>query len=563
MAITLNGITTGLLGYSLRSEFLGNGLFYREVEVFDYEIFATPSSLTGINTYADIEGHIKASFALYSGDINVKVLESPAEYVFPNDHIRVGKFNVQVEVRRLPTNLTGSNPEITGNYYKGLDQNFFLNYSTILNNFSEEFTLETDENGSKVFGHNVSFLLQSGGKETATALASGLFSNDKDTTFGISSLVNAEIANTGTHVNYYTETYDLVRNSFSFNKRRTILPTSGATYTYNLNHSLDFKTDGIIDVTERGNFQGRLTFDQAKAGLDSMYPNAFGRCNGVYTTYKDFSAGTTVGDSLISFAVSSNKTFNKPTLSADYEVTYTNNPNIVNSGSLEKILEVELTDNRYTNINHTFNFVYLRNPVYPNMDVDYIPQLTSAETTSPTEVSNFYTNSIFYNPAWPNMNRVRLVANTPNRKKNFSISFSYTNNPIYLITIDGVTYRILEYKTTDTKPVDIINEYKIINRPTKKSVINYAYQTEKGAKSISLTAKIARSGNVITSPRSDLSANIVSLYKFAVGKLMETFVGTTVLSLTYFLSDIKYGVTSDNEITVDLTVTYAIKKYIA
>lgn len=563
MPINLNGVTTGLLGYTLRKEFLGEGLVYREVEVYDYELFATPSNFTGTTAYSEIENHIKNQFALYSGNINVKVLESQSDYTVPNDHLRVGKFNVQVEVKRIPSNITGSNPEVTGNYYKGLDLNFFSTYSHVVNNFSEEFSLETNENGDKVFSHNFSFFLQSGGKNTAVAIASGLFSNDKDTTFGISSLVDIEIGNTGTHVNYYTETYDLIRNSFSFNKRREILATSGGTYTYNLNHSLDFKQDGIIDITERGNIQGRLSFDQAKAGFDSIYINAYPRCNSVFNTYKDFSAGSSVGDALISFAVASTKTFNKPSMAVDYDVTYTNNPSIVNSGSVEKILEVELTENRYTNINHTYNFTFLKNPIYANMDVDYISRLVAADAASPTEVSTFYTNSVFYNPAWPTMNRIRFVASTPNRKKNFSLSLGYTNNPIYFVTVDGVTYRVLELRATDNKPVDIVNEYKIINRPAKTSIINYAYQTEKGAKSISLTAKVERVGNVISAPRSDLGTNLLSLYKFAIAKLMESFIGTTVLSLTYYLSDIKYRVTSDNEIGIDLTVTYAIKKYIA
>src|SRR4051812_9472537 len=102
MPITLNGVNTGLLGYTLRKEFLGDGLVYREVEVFDYELFATPTSLTGITNYSDIETLIKGSFSTYSGDVNVKVLESPADYTMPNDHLRVGKFNVQVEVKRVP-----------------------------------------------------------------------------------------------------------------------------------------------------------------------------------------------------------------------------------------------------------------------------------------------------------------------------------------------------------------------------------------------------------------------------------------------------------------------------
>ena len=569
MPITLNGVTTGLLGYTLRKEFLGEGLVYREVEVYDYELFATPGSLSGVITggssYSEIETHIKNYFANVSGDINVKVLDSQADYVMPNDHIRVGKFNVQVEVKKIAPYLTGANPEVSGVYFKGLDETFFNSYSTILNNFSEEFSLETEENGTKVFGHSFSFSLQSGSKAKAVEIASGLFSKDKDNAFGISSLVNIEIANTGTHVNYYTETYDLLRNSFSFNKKREILPASGAFYTYNLNHSVDFKSEGIIDVTERANIEGRLSFQQAQAGFDALFPFAFTRCNSIYNTYKDFVAGASVSESLISFAMASSRTLNRPSMSVDYDVTYTNNPSIIaaNSGSLEKILDVEIDENRHININHTYNFLFLKNPITSNLDAIYMPQLIAAQSTSPGEVAAFYTNSSFYNSYWPNMNMVKMSATTPNRRKNFSTSFTYTNNPIYLITVDSVTYRMLEYKINNTKPVDIINEYKIINRPNKSSAMNYAFQTEKGSKTISLTAKVQRVGNVVSSPRSDLGANINSLYLFSVGKIMEDFVGSSMLALTYFLSDIKYRVNSDNEIGIDLTITYAIKKHTA
>lgn len=562
MAITLNGITTGLLGYNLRKEMLGEGLAYRETEVYDYEIFATPSSMTGASGYFDIETHIRGYFSNMSGDINVKVLESPANYTLPNDHLRVGKFNVQVEVRRAISYLTGANPELTGNYYKGLDLDFFNSYSTIINNFSEEFSLEAEENGTKLFSHNLSFGLQSGNKATAAQIASGVFSKDKDNTFGINSYVGMEISNTGTHVNYYTETYDLIRNVFSFNKKREVLPASGSTYTYNLNHSLDFKQDGIIDVTERANIQGRLTFEQAKDGYNTLYSSSYTRCNSVYNTYKDFLARESVDDTLISFPMSSSKTFNKPVMSVDYDVTYTNNPNIIaaNSGSLEKILDIEINENKYVTINHTHNFLFLRNPTFSNLDALYIDQLIDARTTSPIEVDDFYTSSVFYNPSRPTMNMIKMTASTPNRRKNFSTSFSYTNNPIYFVTIDGVTYKMLEYKINNNIPSDILNEYKIINRPNKRSIINYAYQTEKGTKNISLTAKIERVGNVITSPRSDLGTNIQSLYLHCIRKLMEDFVGFQVFALTYYLSDINYKITSENDLEINLTITYAIKK---
>ena len=34
------GLIEGTLGYELRKEFLGNSLFFRELEIFNYEIYA-------------------------------------------------------------------------------------------------------------------------------------------------------------------------------------------------------------------------------------------------------------------------------------------------------------------------------------------------------------------------------------------------------------------------------------------------------------------------------------------------------------------------------------------
>ncbi len=567
MPITYSGLTTGLLGYTLRKEFLGEGLYYRETEVFDYEIYAIPN-LTGgalANPTADIQSLVKAAFNGYSGEVNVKVLEAPADYSFPNDSIRASKFNVQVEARRPGANLSTTNPELTGVYYEGLDETFFTSYGNLLNTFTEEFTLDHSDNGNKVFGHSVSFTLISGGKAKALEIASGIFSVDKDTTFGISTLVSAEIADTGNYINYFNETFDLVRNSFSFNKRREVFPITGVPYSYNLTHSMDSKEDGIMDITEKGNVQGRISFSQALEGFATLSNGIFSRCNDVYNAYKTVAGGTSVTNTLVNLPLTSSKVYNRPNLLIEYESTFTNNPNIVTGRlvSIDKTVDVEQTDGKYININYIYNFLSLRSPVFTDMDVEYITDLENAHAEAFAEVTPFYTSSPFFNPAWPNMNFIKRNLSTPNRKKNFSASIFYTNNPVYFVTLDAVQYPMLEYKVSDTKPVDIISEYKIINRPNKRSLINYAFQTERGVKSVVVTAKISRTQNVVTTPRSDLDDNILSLYRYAVGKLMETFFGLAVLSLTYYLSDVKYRVTSDNDLEVELAVTYAIKKYTA
>jgi hypothetical protein len=82
--------------------------------------------------------------------------------------------------------------------------------------------------------------------------------------------------------------------------------------------------------------------------------------------------------------------------------------------------------------------------------------------------------------------------NSPTRKKMASVTFSYTNNPIYFVVIGSVSFSTLEYRLSETHPIDLVTEYKIINRPNKLSIVNYGYQTDRGEKTISITAKLTR-----------------------------------------------------------------------
>jgi hypothetical protein len=565
MPFNASGITTGLLGYTLRKEFLGEGMFYRETEVYNYEIYSKSANI--LNTpFKEIEGYIKAQFAIHSGNINVKQLSSPAEYQFPNDHVRVGKYNVEVEIRRVPTGLNTFQTELDSNRYKGLNNAFFTGYANYLNSFGEDFTFETNENGVNVYSHNISFTLQSGNKDMAVAIGSGIFANDKDTTFGINAYVGGvTVADTTNYFNYYNETYDLVRGAYSFVKRREVLPVGAATYNHNLSHSLSYKPNGVIDVNERGSVQGRLTFAQAKAGYDTLYAGAYTRCNTVFTDFRAFAAGATVADSLVNFPLVSNKVFNKADNSVEYEVAFTNDVNLSSNGRLtDRLLTVELTEDKYVNIMLDYGINYLNPPIRDDQDDTHSTHLSTLDAGADTEVSSFYTASSFYNSTRPSVNRVKTTFNVPKRRNSYNASFSYTNNPIYFVQLDGVTYAILDFKISDLKPADIINEYRVINRPSKMSVINYAYQTERGTKNVTITAKLQRgASNVFSSPRSNLSTNLNSIYRYAISKLMNGFNGTSVLSLNYYLSDVRYRVNSDDEITLDLAVTYAVKKYYA
>lgn len=569
MPFNTSGITTGLLGFTLKKEFLSEGLFYRETEVYDYEIYATPNAQ--ITPFTDIQTYIKNSFSSYSGNVNVKVLNAPADYVFPNDSIRVAKFNVQVEVRKEIKSLQNFSSEILDNYYKGLDTGFFSSYFNILNDFKEEFGFETSEKGNSNFNHNISFTLQTGGKGKASEIASGLFSKDKDTAFGISTMVSGvTVADTANYTNYFTETYDLLRNSFSFSKRREILPFTSTYCTHNLNHSIEMKENGVIDVSERGSVLGNLTFDFAKQTASDLISNSFNRCNILYSTFKNVVAGASVSESLINVPINLNRVYNKPNLLVDYEVSFTNNPNIFIDpiGQLsflrEKTIEVEQDESKIINLSHTYNFTYLVNPIFSNIDQYLSFAYSDVLNNSQTEIDNYYSSNQFFGSNLTSLSRIKENINLPNRKKSFNIAFVYTNNPSYNVVLDGDTYSFLSYKTSENKPIDIVNEYKIINRPSKTSIITYEFQTEKGSKTISVTSQLERNRNVVINPfdSSDLSTKLLSLYKFAVDKFMKEIFGVSVFSLTYYLSDLKYQINSDGELGITVTIIYSLKKYI-
>lgn len=565
MPVLRSGITTGLLGYTLRKEFLGDILFYRETEVFNFEIYSINVSGSTFTPNV-LHQNIISEFAnKYSGDINAKVFQVPGDYTFPNDSIRASKFNVQIEIKRNPSGLADNQTELSSNYYRGLDSNFFANHGNVLSDFREDFGFEQGENGNQTFSHNVSFAISSGtsnSRNKAVEIASGLFGNDKDTTFGISTMVgNVVIGNTGIYQNYFTETYDLIRNTFNFNKRREILAISGLSYTYNLIHGLDLRDDGVFDISEKANVKGFLSFGQAKQGADDLLTGAYNRCNAFYNTYKDFAGGTGISDPLITAATRTAKSYNRPALAAEYEVNYTNNPSLGNNGvNTEEIIELEADEKNLVEIKHRYNFlVNKRNPPSGSM----IGLLNNAYSVSPGIASGYYLASNFYNSSFA-IHQTKYDLTWPSNKSRCTANFQYSNNPRNFVTLNGLSFYSFDYKVQNVKPVDIVTEYKVVNRANNLSVLNYAYQTEKGQLSVTIDAGLGKDPNEFVSGfRSNISNYLVELYKFGIGLFMKQFVNTIPISFTYQLSDIRYSVNSDGMVQMNLVFVYTLKKYTA
>src|SRR5882724_4925578 len=289
----ISGLITGTLGYALRREFLSNAFAIRDVQTFNYEIYSVDFTGDANN----IQTQIKNQFSqFYSGDVHVIVFNTQNTFQFPSDSIRASRFNITVEIKSPLTNISSGFPELSSAYYSGLNTTFWTNYGQYLLDFREGFDFAINSNGQREFNHSISFGLQTGWsgdnsaagrKSYAQSIVSGIFGNDSNTTFGLSVLSGqiSGVGNSGIFRNYFTESYDLIKNVYSFGRKREELPFDGTGIIYDLSNSINMANDGTIDVSEKASTQGKINFALAESILESYLGAAYPRCSGIYSKF--------------------------------------------------------------------------------------------------------------------------------------------------------------------------------------------------------------------------------------------------------------------------------------
>lgn len=588
------GLITGTLGYELKKDFFANSFAFRELETFNYDIYSVDFS--GCSAL-EIQKQIQKDFSgNYSGDINVKVFNTANALQYPSDSIRAARYTVNVEIAKSLTlsSLTGQFPELQSNYYTGIDASFWANNGRNLLDFREDYTFGLNTNGNKEFNHTLSFSLrtgsgdflsQSGRKNYAQQIANLIFNQDKNTSFGVLVLNNeaSGVADSSLFRNYYNETYDYFKNSYSFSRRREQLPFSGANTVFNINQTLTMSENGIIDVTEKASTLGKISFASAKNDLENTLSQSYNRCTGFYSKFyntgillQDFQYKDNLPSAflpLINTPVKLIKNYDANVLTANYEVTYTNNPQFSGDGSITS-QSVEFNIDPFNRVEASHSYDYTLNKITNNSNYFITGLFKNTTGESPSLMFDYYTG-IYSNiySIYPNLNLTKTSANFPNIKTKASVKFSYSNNPTYFVTINGKQFKIFDVVIDKKIPTDIVNEYKIINRTTKdkKSVLSYAYQTERGDIQIKISANVGKySKQFYTDGVGDFlligtdysfkfSEYLEAIYKFAGQKFLDHF-GQPMSAFNWFIADSNYSLDSEGVINASITYTYTLKK---
>ena len=353
MAIPAQGQFDAVLGYSLKRDYSGDALNWRNIETFNLEIIITDfinannvHAATGKNflsTY--LLDEVAKKLKVDKNNTSIKSIEVPAspESLVENQ-IQAGKYLVTAEVKSGIDSVTllAQHPELneatgaeSGKFYGVKDALF--PYSSEIVSISETFDFQDKEDGGGEFSHNVDLTLKrpdyckqcedgaweddslnfvdeatcrtyyncpsdkstSANKSVAINIASILFDHDyQNTYFGHNAfsgaLQNFGLTGVAANKQYFTESYDTLKNTFSFSKKMVIEPETQTQtgVTIGAKIAIDFGRDGRVTVGQTLDFKSRNgNWAQMQAAVFAERDAAYTNCSAHLSNYDKEIAG--------------------------------------------------------------------------------------------------------------------------------------------------------------------------------------------------------------------------------------------------------------------------------
>jgi hypothetical protein len=355
--ITFNN--AALLSYSHSPKFLGDNFVY-----------SIEKNLTVRGTIADfyntsgVSGVSSGIYALINlarvgDDIVLNGVNFGSGYITninvdEGNWVRRGEYTADILILS-----TGNLYNMTGNYFTGL-QNFTGLPLHLMNDFSENFSLDLDSSNNYSYEHSVSFgfenaLAYGSADSLAKNIASGIIG--KEVPFN---LISGNV-NFLSGKKYYEESFDVINKIFSFTERLD-KNISGDSSNTDFSYSLRRDENGITEVTESVQIQANQDpkFTTVKNKLAELKPNCYQRSQNFYLNY--------VTGSLNNFPITQGYNVDRFNGTIELETVYTDNPFIENRYDWSIETSIDLGDTYL--INCTAN-LSIQGDGVPNTDRKY------------------------------------------------------------------------------------------------------------------------------------------------------------------------------------------------
>ena len=360
-------------------------------------------------------------------------------------------------------------------------------YNQNLASLDENFSFDISQNGDYQYGHTVSVrcVNEPSGAGTsgyvfAQQIASGLLTSTPP--FGYIDPVHSGFYNLiGKRT--YTEQVDIFNGAASFEEKFIIQSRDF------VKHSVTFD-NGFANITESATIRhsGISKADDVFGNGDvnsitTKFNNAFGgaytRCNVLYDTYTSVLGADAYATTLALQPIQITKTFDERTQELNYNVLYTNNPNMGSSYTIER--EQSFSQNQYgvSQISEagTLSAFGFKDP---GLRTSLVTWLNSESAGAASRLHD----------VWSNFTSFKQDAENKSvsvRGKKASYSISYTNDPSFYN--DG-TYLTKNINIQDNEAIRVHQPYFIIGR--KSPLVHNPGQTQFGNVTCTINAVLPR-----------------------------------------------------------------------
>jgi hypothetical protein len=451
----LNLENASILSYSQNSKFFGDAFNYQNEKVLTIEgVLRDPGNTDGVkgiqsavkdlfSTDTDYSSIIINGYNFGYGKItNLNLKEG-------ND-VRVKPYTISVVCYQ-----TGNLYNLSGAYYTGIDQSSENRYD-LINSLSEDFSY--NKNGESYgYSHSVSIKLNSGNGVDNPILIAKTFANNlisSNTPFGF--LTSGENQLLGFKT--YNESYNVITNECSFSENYT-RPKNNSGYLYTLVNSYSLGEDGIAKVSENANIKN-ITGNLSPSGFNALVnltnlisSGSFSRCSALLSSYSGTGSGSYP---LYTGYESFSKSFNHFSNTADYSISYTNDPKQVSGCSWSYTNEVS-KEGRYYNVAE--NGTIIGHGV--GSTVGYGRAISFYETVKSSAFSRNYSLYTAYVVNAFSINRIAESKNMSQFNGAVNYSFRFSDSPVYTNGSSGV--KVEEISVNDLIPTQLLNKFEIFN----------------------------------------------------------------------------------------------------
>lgn len=332
-----------LLSLDQESQYLGKAFLYRNVRKFSIDgFFYVNNNTEGVGPiWQEIDNFLQGKHDFQEIRVNGKSF-GIGKFISVNfqesNDVRLKRYTAELE-----SYVEGDLSNMGNDFYQGIvTTNWHL-----IPSISESFRCEKNDDGEKNYSHSVEVRFENQGdvndaidlaKQVAKNLIEALHVDGEGLYF--------EYEDTLSRKRYYEESINLIDGTYSVDESIRYSKAVNE-YSLDLEHSIEISEDGITNVSEKGSIKSLALEDRYSKLLTALKQeviNSKDRCHGVFDTH---SVESVDKYELSQNFISLSKQINKFDATASYSVSYSNDPKINETYSLEFTQEIDKSDGYY------------------------------------------------------------------------------------------------------------------------------------------------------------------------------------------------------------------------